>query len=308
MRKKRIARVSSSLLILLLVLPIDARSATWIVNADGTGDAPTIQAALDGASPGDTILVSAGLYRENSLHCYKDDLTLMSADGPENTFLEDPELPPPPTLTLASLSGFTLKGFTLRNGALSALSVYQCSDVLIEDMIVLDNNFYSVLFEICNNITIRNCLICGNGHGIYMTVTSCVFEGNTVSHNNGYGVCMDSGTFELANNLIAFNDVGVTTNVGTTFAATCNNVFSYTNNYEATTDPTGTEGNISVDPQYCAFDPLASMNYLLQSDSPCSPGNHPDGYACDLIGKYAVGCGTINIEESSWGEIKALYR
>jgi parallel beta-helix repeat protein len=307
MKGTTIVRLGTAVSLLLILAVCEVRSETWIVNSDGTGDAPTIQAALDGASTGDTILVSAGLYVENSLYCNTDDLTLMSVDGPGSTFLEDTALPPP-ILTLASLSGFTLKGFTLRNSAFNAMSVYQCSDVLIEDVVFLDNTFYSVLVELCSNIMIRSCLFCGNSHGIHLTVASCVFEGNTVSHNGGYGVYMDTGTFELVNNLIAFNDVGVATGVGTTFTAICNNVFSHSNNYEATTDPTGTEGNISVDPQYCALDPLESMNFWIQSDSPCSPGNHPDGTACDLIGKYAVGCGTIGAEESSWGKIKALYR
>ena len=306
METRRTVCVISVLLFLFALVAFDIRSATWNVNSDGTGDAPTIQAALSGASPGDTILVSAGLYVENSIFCDKDDLTLMSVDGPEHTFLEDTEVPPP-ILTLASLSGFTLKGFTLRNSAFNAMNVYQCSNVLIEDTIFLDNNFYSVLVELCSNIKVRNCLFCGNSHGIHLDVTSCVFEGNTVSHNSGYGVYLSTGTFELRNNLIAFNDVGVATGVGTTFTASCNNVFSYGNNYEAATDPTGTEGNISVDPQYCALDPLTSGNFWIQSDSPCIPDNHPDGYPCGLIGKYSVGCGPTSVEEKSWGEIKHLY-
>jgi parallel beta-helix repeat protein len=307
MKGKRIACVTCLLSVLLVFIAFDVQSATWIVKSDGTGDAPSIQAALNSASPGDTILVSAGLYVENSIFCNKDDLTLMSVDGPEHTFLEDTEAPPP-ILTLAGLSGFTLKGFTLQNSVFNAMDVYMCSDVLIEDNIFLDNNFYAVIVELGSNVTIRNCLFCGNSSGMHVMGTGCVVEGNTVSHNGGYGVYLSSGDFELRNNLIAYNDVGVATDVGTTFTASCNNVFSYSNNYEATPDLTGINGNISVDPQYCAVDPLGSLNFWIQSDSPCSPGNHPDGFSCDLIGKYPVGCGPTSVEEKSWGAIKELYK
>jgi len=91
-------------------------------------------------------------------------------------------------------------------------------------------------------------------------------------------------SYDLDDNLIVFNDVGVSSWTGTGLAASCNDVFGNSSNYLADTDPTGTNGNISTHPQYCAFDPLASMNFLLQSNSPCSPGNQPDGYACGLMG------------------------
>jgi len=225
MKGKRIVYLTCLLSALLFLIAFDVQSATWIVKSDGTGDTPNIQAALNSASPGDTILVSAGLYVENSLFCNKDDLTLMSVDGPEHTFLEDSELPPV-ILTLADLSGFTLKGFTLRNCVYNALNIYMCSTVLIEDTIFLNNGFYAVILELGSNVTIRNCLFCGNSSGMYLMGIGCVVEGNTVSHNGGYGACLGSGDFELLNNLIAYSDVGVGTEIGSSFTASCNNVFS----------------------------------------------------------------------------------
>ena len=47
---------------LSLFWPIGAFSRTWYVRNDGTGDAPTIQAAVDSASSGDTVLVGPGTY------------------------------------------------------------------------------------------------------------------------------------------------------------------------------------------------------------------------------------------------------
>jgi len=50
---------------LSLFWPIGAVSRTWYVRNDGTGDAPTIQAAVDSAAAGDTVLIGLGLKLES---------------------------------------------------------------------------------------------------------------------------------------------------------------------------------------------------------------------------------------------------
>jgi hypothetical protein len=65
-------------------------------------------------------------------------------------------------------------------------------------------------------------------------------------------------------------------------------------------------GNISMDPEYCGVDD--SGNYFLQSDSPCAPGNHPDGRDCGLIGAKPVNCEKVGVERSTWGSIKNRFK
>lgn len=53
------------------ILPIvwaatPAQATTWLVQPDGTGDAPTIQAAFDSAQSGDDVLLAPGLYSRTS--------------------------------------------------------------------------------------------------------------------------------------------------------------------------------------------------------------------------------------------------
>jgi len=45
---------------LTLLVTGSAFGRTWYVKSDGIGDAPTIQAGIDSAAAGDTVLVAAG--------------------------------------------------------------------------------------------------------------------------------------------------------------------------------------------------------------------------------------------------------
>jgi hypothetical protein len=50
----------------------------------------------------------------------------------------------------------------------------------------------------------------------------------------------------------------------------------------------GVNGNFSGEPLFCDRD---GDDLRLNPDSPCVPGNHPDGSECELIGALGVGCG-----------------
>jgi hypothetical protein len=67
----------------------------------------------------------------------------------------------------------------------------------------------------------------------------------------------------------------------------------------------GANGNFPACPSFCA-----AGDYRLCDESPCAPGNHPDGVDCGLIGAWDVGCacGPSASQPSSWGGIKSLYR
>jgi len=94
-------RLAGLFLILATVLrePYLAWGDTWLVLEDGTGDAPTIDAAVDSTGPGDSVLVGAGSYFEQVNVGQKVGLTLTSINGPETTTIN------------ADGPGFAVRGF-----------------------------------------------------------------------------------------------------------------------------------------------------------------------------------------------------
>jgi hypothetical protein len=83
-----------------LLFPALAHARTWYVKPDGTGDAPTIQAAIDSAESGDEVVLAPGRYTWSSqggqgepgilefMVVLKPGITLRGESGPENTVLD----------------------------------------------------------------------------------------------------------------------------------------------------------------------------------------------------------------------------
>ena len=63
---------------------------TWVVRVDGTRDAPTVQAGIDSAGTGDTVLVEPGRYLE-TIRFRGRDIVVRSEAGPETTILDGSE-------------------------------------------------------------------------------------------------------------------------------------------------------------------------------------------------------------------------
>ncbi|MBN1513490.1 MAG: right-handed parallel beta-helix repeat-containing protein [Phycisphaerae bacterium] len=113
----------------------------------------------------------------------------------------------------------------------------------------------------------------GRGGGLYLDyVSASVIANNTITSNSaldgGGGVFLYQSASTIANCIVAFNSSGLR-RIASTGTATLrhNCVFGNTAyNYSGLTNPTGTDGNISVDPRLAD---QAYGNAHIQPDSPC---------------------------------------
>jgi len=130
-------------------------------------------------------------------------------------------------------------------------------------------------------------------------------EYNTLYKNTAGIVIEQSFGVTIRNNTLDYGVEGITV-LSASDPTIDNNIFDAYARYTGCSDQTDLNGNFTSDPQYCGIDD--SGNYYLQADSPCAPGNHPDGYDCGLIGAYQVNCGKVEAQNKTWGNLKTLYK
>jgi len=159
--------------------------------------------------------------------------------------------------------------------------------------------------------------VIGGGSVLYNgSMSRCsLFDSDIVCSGNSISNCIFGGSATITNcTLVASSINGGSVSSSILANTTCSGpiTFSCTNVYSNSLGDSlcGTDagGNFSADPQFCAEDPATSLNFALQADSPCAPGNHPDGISCGLIGAAPVGCGTVSVMPTTWSRLKSLYR
>jgi parallel beta-helix repeat protein len=142
-----------------------------------------------------------------------------------------------------------------------------------------------VLFE---NVIARNQSAAYGGGVTAWEYSTPLLKANTIVANQavlgGAGLYVTrAARVELTRDIIAFNGPGgVVVDVATAGAVTVGCVDAWDNgslNYSGIPDPTGSNGNISLDPLFCD---LPALNVSIAFTSPCAPANSPSG--CDRIG------------------------
>jgi hypothetical protein len=204
-----------------------------------------------------------------------------------------------------------------------AVTAYYSTIEISENHFMCNNagiNGGAIVVDHCD-VTIERNLIHNNtsqsiGGGIFLFACSGILSSNTVVLNtagiSGGLAFLGGSAPQVQNNIVARNTSQQSGGIGcdeiTAPCFSCNDVWNNTpDNYGAQCgDQTGLSGNISNDPEFCGI--LGSDNYYLQSDSPCAPGNHPDGWQCGLIGLLPVGCGPISAKETTWSELKRKFQ
>jgi parallel beta-helix repeat protein len=274
----------------LLLISFGASHArTWYVTEDGTGDAPTIQAAMDSSAFGDSVLVAAGTY--SGQIAIADGVALVSEEGPLSTILSH-EIPPVVSFTeglWGALVGFTLTGVTTEDEYDGVVSKGGPGYFVIRANVIVGNASHGIsCIYVENGEIVGNTIVDNGGMGIYVDWADGGLISNNICVGHYYGVWMHQ----------AFVGIG------------CSNVWG--NGFDVILPPAPPTrdwpwgSNMSEDPLFCDRD---EGDLRLETCSPCLPGNHPGGNNCGLIGVLGEGCFSPSATVTeSWGAVKALYR
>jgi parallel beta-helix repeat protein len=190
-------------------------------------DQPTIQAGINTAQNGDTVLVAPGTYFENINFAGKA-ITVKSANGYKVTIIDGGFASNVVTFDSGEGLGSVLQGFTIQHGfnrfADGGGILMSSASPTIKGNIVTNNNacsfgagiavnFSSALVQsniVSNNTSFNNCELSAAGISVFgagsAEIIGNLIENNTAASGNGGGMQLwDAGTPTLKNNVIRGN-------------------------------------------------------------------------------------------------------
>jgi len=156
----------------MLASAVLAKAATIHV----PNDQPSIQAGIDAALSGDTVMVHPGTYSEN-IDFRGKPITVTSLQGAAVTIIDGGGRGPVATFVTGESLTSVLNGFTLQNG----LSTFDMPAFGDGGGVWIKNTSPAI-----QNNVIRNNRAC-EGPGIFVRSGSPLIQGNTISNNTQYG-------------------------------------------------------------------------------------------------------------------------
>jgi hypothetical protein len=271
-----------------------------VVKADGSGNVPTIKAAIDSARTGDGIVVWGGYYHEDDLLVDGKDIYFQYQNG---------------TPVIISSSYQQGTGITFRNvGMGTTLLGFEFRE--FNRGISIENG--AGMFWYCNVID------CGTGIEVsgassspgimFSLVDSCgtgisVIEGSAVSVRNMTITNADTGVQNLGGSFTLTRSIinGCTTGslcMGGSTTLSCNNFYLNLENYSGCAAGTGDFYDLT---RFCFAAGGSPGPYYLHVDSPCWAENNACGFDVGAF-TQSPGCTGTAVEESSWGAIKKMHR
>lgn len=217
-------------ILILLGMAAPTHSETWRIRSDGLGDAPTIQAGIDSAAVGDTVLVAAGTFAgagNRDLDFGGKDLTVKSEGGASTTTIDCGGSPAEPHRAFDLHGGETssarIEGFTIARGWASGGDpdghggAIRCTgaSATITHCVFSGNHCDQSggAISIMNGVdlTIIDSELVGNesassGGALSCAGSSVTLEGCIIAGNRFGGIFCDNSTMEIRRTTVAAND------------------------------------------------------------------------------------------------------
>ena len=179
------------------VLTVGSAAAATLIHVPA--DQPTIQAGINAAINGDTVLVAPGTYIEN-INFMGKAITVKSSNGPKVTIIDGNAAAPVAAFVASEGPKSVLTGFTLQNGVGTFAFGYQGGGVSI-------NNASPTIKQ---NVIKSN--TAGDGGGVGVNFGSPIISGNTITGNSaqfGGGVAfVGASSAQMLHNTITRNTAG----------------------------------------------------------------------------------------------------
>lgn len=132
-------------------------------------DHPTIQSAVDAAAPGDTVVISDGLYKENI--SVNKQITLRSAKNNYTNAVIEAREPGRAVIKAHDTSGVNVTGLTVRGSELYAIHSLKCNSCVFISNYV-SGSYTGIYIEYSINNTVSNNVATKNTDGISLSFSN----------------------------------------------------------------------------------------------------------------------------------------
>lgn len=181
--------------LVILFLSVIARSLSPVEGSSDVirvpRDYPTIQDAIDAASPGDTIVVSKGLYAEGQIKVTKP-LTLIAngkvtVDGLQRRW----------GVFYVTSDNVTIKGFTVTNGGYAGIYLpWGAANCVVENN-VITKSLHGIQVDGQRNIIKQNKVVDNSGDGFILHGVFNIIEQNTITDNRYSGISLWLSSYNI---------------------------------------------------------------------------------------------------------------
>ena len=237
-------------------------------------DQPTIQAGIDAAKAGDTVLVAAGTYGgegNRDIQFGGKSVALVSESGPGSTIIDceadTADMHYGFEITLAGDSAVIIDGFTIRGAFHSQGSAINIRSV--------DPVIKNCVFAYSASVTSGGAIRCKSASPIFQ---NCTFAGNSAP-SGAVAYLVASSSPQFVNCIMAFSTVGEVIVCSDNLCLptiTCSNIYGCEDGdwIECIAAFADSLGNFSSDPMFCD---TAAMDLHVEPGSPCAPANNSCG-------------------------------